>query len=149
MSFVDRVPRNRLLGTGYAMCGVFLTILTILLSQFENSTNRAAVSYVLEGLTRTMSLTFDIARCMCCSHLHVQHIVRAWTRWTGVLLPGRDLAVPPSSTRLRHRNMCIFWNQYPLVASRSDCIRYDRVQLLYHLHHLLCFWRTDGVLCFS
>ncbi|KAF2161521.1 hypothetical protein M409DRAFT_69644 [Zasmidium cellare ATCC 36951] len=43
MTFVDLVPRNRLIGTGYAMCGFFLTMLTILLSQFENSTNRAAL----------------------------------------------------------------------------------------------------------
>ena len=51
MSFVDRVPRNRLLGIGYGMCGVFLTLLTILLSQFEDSTNRTAVSEELNVLT--------------------------------------------------------------------------------------------------
>lgn len=44
MSFVDLVPRNKLLGTGYGLCGFFLSMLTILLSQFESSTNRAAVS---------------------------------------------------------------------------------------------------------
>ena len=44
MTFVDLVPRNRLLGAGYALCGFFLALLTILLSQFENSDNRSAVS---------------------------------------------------------------------------------------------------------
>lgn len=44
MSFVDRVSRSRLLGVGYGMCGVCLTLLTILLSVYEDTTNRAGVS---------------------------------------------------------------------------------------------------------
>jgi hypothetical protein len=60
MTFVDLVPRNRLLGTGYALCGFFLTLLTILLSQFENSDNRHAVSSYIQCSPKRAVLTCEI-----------------------------------------------------------------------------------------
>ena len=44
MTFVDRVSRSRLLGMGYGLCALCLTIFTILLSVYENSNDRAGVS---------------------------------------------------------------------------------------------------------
>ena len=51
MTFVDRVSRSRLLGMGYGLCALCLTIFTILLSVYENSNDRAGVSGRLWLLT--------------------------------------------------------------------------------------------------
>lgn len=140
MTFVDRVPRNKLISLGFISCSITVSILTALQSHYIGTTDRSGLiaCVAMIFLFQTVySLFLDGATFFYLTGMPTEIIILLYVSCIRLNFSCRDLAQPRSSPRIWYRDGHAESYKSHVVAGCAPRFCFHRMEVLplFHYHH--------------